>query len=551
MRQAKVTHLLLIPQPYLNMKKLLATFFFLLSLITIPDSVQAATYYVCPCDTGAHPSCPVGFGNDGTATPTNPNTPRNWFDGGFLSSRAAGDNILICEGGSKTGVSFLFLNENATPTAPITIGTYVASWGGAGVKPWLQMTGSITIGWGSNSFTDGGYVIRGLKLDGQGSAINCLNVYDPSWNYLLFENNEVTRCNHTSALEFSDVATYSQSVNRFVHIKGNNFHNNAGIPIHGSFWRYIFENNTFTANGADTGLDHHIYVSGISGHGIIRNNTFSASGWGTLEGSGTTCRGGNITFHGQQHNTTITNNKIVNTGGYTSTCSGITVNGGYTADRPERFTGIVISDNLFVNVGAGMLIGAAPNIKIRNNVIVNTDTCIAFPSAVVDSVDGPDTGAEIVNNSCYLGPTTVNKTGINMINGSAPLGIGSNVIVRNNLIRFGSGAAIQTCFQPHTHDLADFSAFSHNSCSTEGGGGTFRWSDTYTLLSTAQANGWNANGSDADPLLVEVPTSANNWNMRLQSGSPIRSTGVNCPSTTRTGKPKGATCSIGAYQPND
>lgn len=522
------------------MKKILLALALLFSLPAF-----AATYYACPCDSGAHGLCSPG--SDGTATPTNPNTPRNYITASFLNGLAAGDSVLICQGGAKTSAQISgIVNTNATATNPIRIGTYVAGWGGGGTKPWLQFSassGGISFGYGDDGSNDGGYIIEGLKLDGGGEANNvagCIQSYNTQWRRMTIQDNEITGCGIGI---FTADAAGGLSGNTYISVLRNSIHGNwATAGIHGSMYHFKIEGNDFAANGCAGGLCHNIYLGGTGGQGYVLNNTFSAAGNGPDEGASTQCQGGNITFHGEQDGLQIMGNRIINASYNSLNCAGIKVNTGYSS--AEHFGRVVISGNLVVNTGVGIGVAAAQSPLLQDNVIINADTAINLPDSIMEGGDTADNGAKIINNSAYFTTPSNNKTCINMNVNSGP---GTGVTVRGNLCRFDTGSVVKTCF---THPvLASFTDFSRNSCSNASGG-TFQWSTSYSTLANAQSAGFDANGQNSDPLLVAAPTSGNSWSMQLQSGSPARAASTSCPRLSYTGRLP-STCSMGAYQSVD
>lgn len=527
-------------------------------LVALCAPAFAVDYYACDCGPNAQAGCsPTGQGDNANAG-TSPSAPKQNFSAAFASGRAAGDRLLYCQGGDFAAAQMVgIVNTNVTPTAPLTIGSYVASWGGAGVKPILRSTAGniiqIGYGGGDSGFNDGGYVIEDIDFDGGGrsAGVNyCIEVYNTVVRNITIRNNTIRRCGtglYPGAFNESD-----PSPNTYVKITGNHIHSNWNTGgLFGACRWCLIEGNTFERNGIKGGQAHHIYFGDNGSKAEIRNNTFTGSGafdnWndpqpGVDTGNGQ-CRGGNVTIHGRWSDLHIIGNKFNNTD-FDGVCAGIKVNTGYGGGRLETFDNVVVDGNEVIGGVVGIGISAAHNPLVQNNVLVGISIQgINVADSAVEAGETADFGGTYLNNSLYFTDSTSNPTCLNL---SQNHGAGTGVTVRGNLCRFAAGAGVKTCFA--TGALSNFTDFSRNSCSNASGG-TFRWSSAYATLAAAQAAGFDTNGQDGDPL-VTVPALPNGWKVKPQDGSPVIGASTGCPRLSFTGRTP-TTCSIGAYQSVD
>lgn len=521
------------------MKKILTLALLMLAFLA---PAHALDRHACVCDAGRVEGCVPGTAS--FADSTNPLTPMGAITSSTFSSLAAGDRILMCQGGSQAGVALNLGNASATVANPITLGTYAASWGGTGVKPILSNTTGTIVHFAALAGLDGGYIVDGFRIDGGGTAGRCIQLYNTTRN-ITIRNSEITGCAIGINLEaFNET---DQSPNKDVAIYDNTIFGNYDIGIYGSADGGLIGFNTFHHNGDASGLTHHIYL-GYRGRGMmIFGNDFSSAGR-SLSDPDSSCTGGNITVHGKWDGLHIVGNRIVNSA-RTYVCAGIKVNTGYSPNRPEWFNDVLIDSNLIVNTFVGIGLAAAHEPTIQNNLIVNAGTAINIADTGIEAgIETPDFGALISNNSIFASHPTDGLVGINL---SGNHGAGTGVKVRGNLIRFAAGSVTKTCFQHGAR--SNFTEFNRNGCSNESGG-SFNWSSSFATLAAAQAgcpaSGFDCNGLSSDPLLVTTPTGANGGNMRLQAGSPYIGASTNCPRVTVTSRIVD-TCSIGAFQSVD
>lgn len=523
------------------MKHLKHILFAGLLMFSLPSLAQTpVNHYVCPCEAGAHASCPPNLGNDATANSQDPATPRQWISNSWFQSLPAGAFINVCQGGAKTNVSLNLFNPNATPTAPITIRTYAASWGGAGIEPIVTRSSSGSIfAFGDQSMLDGGYTITGLRVDGQHAASQCFQLYNTANRNIRIIDNTITGCAFGINLEAMNEQDISP--NQDVVIEGNRINGNHDIGIYGAMNRGSISRNVFYRNGNGTPLTHHIYL-GYRGRAVtIAHNEFSAAGqaWDSVSDE---CIAGNITVHGKWNDLHIVGNRIINSS-RSYACAGIKINTGYGGGRTEWFDDVVMDSNLIVNTFVAIGMGAAHRPLAVNNTIVDAGTAFNIADTAIEAGETPDFGGKFIGNTIVLSHP---GDGLTAFNFTTNHGAGNGLIVQDNLIRFRTGSNTKTCFQHGA--LANFDFFRRNSCSNEGGG-TFRWSPTYATLAAAQAAGFDLNGQDSDPLLT-IPTAANDWSIALGVGSPARGAGTGCHRVTYTGRTR-TDCSIGAWQTVD
>lgn len=492
---------------------------------------HAATYYVADCQVGAAAGCVAGNdANNGTSAGTPWRTTAKVES--VFSSLSAGDTILFAKGGAWTDSQMLLQNFNATALNPITFDSYTPSAWSSSAKPILtesrpNLHGIFTFDAGGAPTADGGYVVQNFELRGGGVG---------SWGVLLTHLvHDVTLTNLT--IDGLGVGVNCMNDVERVKLQNSVIRNSTQQGVLWSCNNSQVENNTFDNNGTtlvNQWRYHTAYISGEAATNIafrgnnITNNAHDASG---------SCVSAVVVAHGVQDGLTIENNKIYEASGTAGLgCWGIVVDAGYApADGEtyaESFENVVIRGNTVVNVG-GVGIGCASCIEplIENNVIVQESTpdlrAIAVPNRQTQLGDAVDTGGTIRNNSIYFATTPAYSEGISLTyqhSSAYPLlTAGTNVKVVSNLIWFGSGSNNHRCFDTTGMVIGDFTAFANNLCYHAGGNG--RWSYAYASLGAAQTAGFDAGGMSADPQLLAVPASGNNWSMALQLGSPAINAG--------------------------
>jgi hypothetical protein len=444
-----------------------------------------------------------------------------------VNTLPAGSRILFARGGSWTAFNLYVYNRNATTDQPLVFDSYASSWD-VTTPPLLQTSTDVAFRFGgslNDTVSDGGYVLRNVKLDGLGTAefgvFASNRVHD-----LQVDSVEITR--HGIGFYSQNTGTAAPSIDR----PSEAVHGNVNITLRNSLitrnYRmgllgdadgFFIENNRFVANNdSGSNFNHAIYLSGFGRNGQIRNNTFTNNS--AVNGE---CLGGNVTVHGKWNGLLIEGNTMTQQSSAMS-CYGISINGGY--DTPEWFGQVVVRGNVIVNLGGcSICVTSSPGIVIENNLVVNNLS--GYHAGIVlggytASNDVQDNAGIIRNNSIYLVRNATTSEGIRAI-------AGTSLQVVSNLVYFGpENSAYRYCFRHN--DRSTFLAFDNNLCYHAGSGGM--WSLTYSLLSGARAGGFDLSGVSADPLFVTVPSAANGWNEQLQAGSPARAAGHPTRSST-------------------
>jgi hypothetical protein len=508
------------------------------------------TYYFSDCQgTDAHEDCVPGNNINPGTSPTAPKRDLNGFN---IETLPAGTQLLFARGGVWLNFSVHLNNPNATSTAPIFFDSYTPAWGGT-ARPWLNAGMHFAFRVGGehgNTAVDGGYVIRNLKLDGFATASTTGVFIGNATRDVFIENLEITGFGIAIQLYNG-----TGPGNNGVTIRNNEIQLNTNMGILGDAFDLLIESNTFRNNNfSGSPFDHAIYLGGHGARGDIRSNVFVDNSvctrlpcYNNLPITGR-CTGGNLTVHGQWDDLEVENNlisQVTSDGG----CYGISINSAYNPsedyDHREWFRELKVRGNTIVNLGnCSICLTSAPGAYVENNVIVNTQNryhaAILIPDRTPGVDDALDSGAIVRNNSVYL---TQSDTGDAI---SLRAGAGNNLQVVSNLIYFGAGSSsTHNCFAHPAY--ANFAAFDNNLCHHAGGNG--RWSASYATLANAQAAGFDVDGRDSAPLMT-LPTSANDWSMALQAGSPAIAAGHPTRSAPqdRLWYARDAAPDIGAYE---
>lgn len=282
-----------------------------------------------------------------------------------LNALPAGSCVLYKRGDTFTLTGLTLENPSARVDAPLTLGAW-----GTGARPTLRQASgnafNIGGGW-NNTSNDGGYVIRGLKLDGLGTAtwgvwfVN--NVRD-----VVIEDSEIT--GFAIGINSNDGAPYGV---RGITLRNNSITRNRSMGMLGHYSDMLVEGNLFEANnfGGST-FDHGIYLGG--GHNIrILNNRFIRNS--VLNG---VCTGGNVTFHGVHDGLLIEGNRVEQDAA-ASQCWLMSVTQGYST--AESFRNTVIRGNKLIGGGnTVMAVQSAPGVVVENNVVlqINATAQTAF-----------------------------------------------------------------------------------------------------------------------------------------------------------------------------
>lgn len=488
------------------MKRLIAFIFALLS-----SAAGAADLYYCKCDTGAHGSCAAG--SDGNNGSTAALARLEWPTDGVIAAATSGSRFRFCQGGAWTALGTKNLeNTNGTPTAPITYDSYAPTSGATGRPLMVWATNGLGFYLGVNASNT---VLRGLYIRPATTSTQAGIQVSGNISRLTLDDMRIEWWNLGLYLE-------SGSLNQFVTVKNSILSNNEGDGILGSGTDLLIEYNTFEGNNYTTcgSLCHAMYLGSTTPREriTVRFNTLNNN---SVSGGGT-CTGGNLTMHGLMDQVLIEGNVITETLGTGAGCGGIAIRAGYGA--AEYIRRLIVRGNTLVNTGFGMLfIDYALGAIVENNKIIGTLNQLQAGLQIVQSPDAGDdltTGSITRNNTCWFSQST----GADCFNVSQNAG---HTFI-NNVAWIGAGAAAN-CFVHSA--LANFAVWNNNHCSRNGGGGN--WSSTYATLAAAQAAGFDANGSEGDPLFAATPSSGNGWDLSVQAGSPMRSTGRNSGKAVR------------------
>lgn len=329
-------------------------------------------YYFSDCQPGAAAGCVAGSNsNPGTLA-----SPKRNLEGFNYNAQPAGTTLLFKRGGAWLTALITLNNPNTTAAAPLVFDAY-----GTGDKPLIRVPSGFTgnmfnLGgnWG-NTNNDGGYVIRNLKIDGDGTG---------DWGFwfvqnvrdVVIENNEVT--GFRIAINSNDGTPYGV---RGITLRNNNIHHNRAMGLLGHYDDMLIEGNTFEANnfGGST-FDHGTYIGG--GNNItLRNNRYVRNS--VVDG---VCRGGNMTFHGQIDGLLIEGNEIVQDDA-TDGCWLMSITQGYSS--AEWFRNAVVRNNVLKNCGnTCMAAQSAPGILVEGNVVIN-DRATAQTAFGIGAGPGP------------------------------------------------------------------------------------------------------------------------------------------------------------------
>jgi len=474
-------------------------------------------YYFSDCQAGAAPGCVAG--NDANAG-TSPDAPKRTLAGFDVNNLAAGARVLFARGGAWTDFRVMVKNLNATPADPIVFDSYAPAWGGS-AAPWLKVSQLVGFEFGhfNDTDNDGGYTVRNLKLDGEGTGTWGVWLRTVTRNITL-ENLEIT--GFDIGLH---IVNEGATGNAAFTLRNSNVHRNSGMGLLGAANDALIEGNTFERNNfSGSAFNHAIYLASSSRQSrniTLRGNTFGRNS--VVNG---TCTGGNVTVHGQFDGLLFENNTIVqdaSAGG----CYGFSIGPSY--DSAEWFRNTVVRGNTIVNLGfCAVCAASAPGIVVENNLVINTQAtyqaAVSIPSFTPGAGDDADRAAIVRNNTAVFTRASAWSEGIVL-----RAGAGSDLQVVSNLLYFGAAAdATASCFGHAA--LSNFAVLDHNLCHHARGVGL--WSQTYDTLALARAAGVDANGQGGDPLFVAIPSAASPWNDALQAASPASSAGHPTRSST-------------------
>lgn len=498
-----------------------------------PVPTAGPVLHFSDCQAGALPGCVPG---DNANAGTSPQAPKRTLAGIDVNTLPAGTQLLFARGGAWTEVGMILRNMNATPERPLVFASYPTAWGG-NTRPWLKvssLTSVFVFGWYNEAENDGGYTIRGLKLDGLGVTNGAGIFVGNNVHHVLLED-----------LEISGFHIAVQSQQNGAHpttytLRNSHLHHNAGMGLLGDGTDVLIENNLFEANNfSGSAFNHAIYLGGHGRNGTVRNNRFVRNS--VVNGR---CTGGNVTVHGQWDGLLIEHNSIEQDASEMG-CYGFSINPGY--DTAEHFRGLVLRNNRVINLGGcAICLTSVPGAVVENNLVVNNNpnynVGIVIPDRDYGAGDAADGGAIIRNNTIVLHRAAAWNEAIAL---RTTAGAGHQVV--SNLIYFGAGSdPNHRCFTHGERSL--YQAFDHNLCFHAGGNG--RWSEAHANLGAANAAGFDLLGLAIDPRFVALPAPANGWDEQIQSGSPARGAGHPTLSSSldRLGVPRSVP-SMGSREP--
>ena len=368
-----------------------------LAACTWPVSIAAATagspptYYFSDCQAGATQGCVAGNdANPGTSL----SAPKRSMAGFDVNALPAGARLLFARGGSWAGFRLQVVNLNATAANPIVFDAY-----GSGPAPLLNTPSFIAFEFGKyNEFAqDGGYTLRNLKLDGNGTGQWGMWLRSDLRNVTI-ENVEITgfaigiHVQGGGPLGITDVT-----------VRNSNLHHNREHGMLGRADNLLLEGNEVAHNNMDGGgREHGIYLSG-GRNVVLRNNTFANN-----SAPGGVCNGGNLTVHGQVDGMLIEGNTITQVAA-SAGCYGFSITAAYST--AEFFRNTVIRNNTITNVGiCAVCVSAAPGILIEGNKIFDNQPgtgqrAVLIPAIAPGPGDAADAGAIIRNNVvCFDAP---------------------------------------------------------------------------------------------------------------------------------------------------
>jgi hypothetical protein len=516
---------------------------FLLLLLLWPALAWPATHYFCDCSTGAHASCVAGA--DG-ASGTDPATPWQTISKANATKEGAGpnDQILFCRGGAwPAGGGFGWTNTTSTHTqaAPLLIEAYTPSWGGS-VRPILRFTGT-AFSLSSNN-DHNGITFKNLDLRGPDTVTDThgLSIY-ANIHYMVADNVNFQGFHFGVSTSQSGLSAAQHSNDLIV--RNSQFLNNRNSGAFASIANTVFENNSFINNGGCAGgagcqppnQRHTWYVGGES-DGSTQNIVFRGNTATETSFAAGFCEGTAITGHGIVNGLIVENNIVYETVAAGGGCFGI----GYGDNYGHTNEGIsrgVYRGNIVANVGNEYFtFNASPGLIVENNVAVISGATFgnAFTSHVRNlGTSLASSAVTFRNNSAYYASGSSGSAFVFDASGT-----GTSNIVANNLVHIAGGSA--NCWSIGAKAGSDFTVWNYNLCRNLGsgtGGGT-----------NTPFSGGQANGLTTDPVFVEVPALANNWNMAIQTTSPAKNAGTNtyCALRDKLTLRRDATCDIGSHE---
>lgn len=389
----------------------------------IPPAATPTVLYFSDCATGAAAGCvPGSNSNPGTQA-----SPKQTLSGIDVNALAAGSQLLFKRDGSWNWGSTMRLdNRNVSAAAPLTFGAW-----GTGAAPLLRVAALYTWEFGvfDNLNPDGGYVFRGLKLDGLNHPTNAsFGIWlRGTVSDVLMEDMEITGF-------YIGINGQGHNDIQRVTVRNSNIHHNRGMGVLGTFNNSLFEGNLVEANNfSGSAFEHGMYVSNHTNltlrNNILRRNSVT----------GGQCTGGNLTMHGQNEGLVVEGNTIEQDASAPG-CWGISLTQAYST--AEWFLSTVVRNNKLVNVGnSAILAQSAPGVLIEGNVVINTtptyQAAISVGSNEYQGGDIADGNAIVRNNTaCQSGGASGPVVNLTAAPGST---------LTNNVVVTGAAATTGIC----------------------------------------------------------------------------------------------------------
>lgn len=357
-------------------------------------TVPTVAYYFSDCQAGAAAACVPG----NNANPGTPAAPKRDLAGVLVNALPAGAHLLFARGGVWTNFNVFLDNRNATVSSPLVFANYTPAWAANTTSAPELRSSTIAFNIGGsygNTIADGGYTVKGLKLNGMGTGDTAFFVSSTTRGVLV-EDNEVTGF----GLGFN-VQNMGPEGNQGVVVRNNNIHHNSRMGFLGDAYGMVIEGNSFANNNfSGSSFNHAIYIGGRGTNGIIRNNTLTNNS--VVNG---VCTGGNMTIHGQWDGFLIEGNTITQNASVGS-CYGVAVVAGYFS--AEFFRNFVVRGNTVVNVGGcALCFGAAVGPLVENNLLINRNNSWMSGVVLATNVPTPGVGGDDIDNGAVIRNNTM------------------------------------------------------------------------------------------------------------------------------------------------
>lgn len=422
-----------------------------------PPGAGALTYYFSNCEAGAAATCVPG---DNARAGTSPDAPRRDLTGLDVNALPAGSQLLFARGGKWANFSLFVYNTQATPSQPLVFGSYTPA-SGATARPWLvapyEQT-AFTFGGAPatgdpqrNIERDGGYTVRGLRLQGTGRTE--ASVIRPDSGIFIINRARDVLLEDLEILDFGlGVYTTNETVGSPLDdsnlgivnltLRRSLIARNTRMGLLGDAENYTIEGNTFTGNNLApypaSAFNHAIYLGGHGRNGIVRDNQFINN-----SAEGGTCTGGNLTVHGQWNGLLIEGNTLSQVRAQGS-CYGISVTPGY--DSAEYFRGLVVRHNTVVNLGGcAICVGVAVNPLIEGNLMINRNDSWMSGVVLAANVGSPGAGGDDIDNGATVRNNTLCSTYLAAGSELVATRNAGAVTLSGNVLRTGAEASTGPC----------------------------------------------------------------------------------------------------------